>query len=111
MFLRTQIATDWDDPTSESALAKVIRRLIPEANPSYRDKMHLVDSWYIEFTDDGLPYREIGVDADGVPVLAGPSSNDYGFWLDTNMTRSDFEGTEIDRPEFEALWAQAVARS
>jgi len=111
MFLLTQIATDWDDPTREGALVKVLRRLLPEANPSYREKMHLVDSWYIEFTDDGLPSREIGVDANGTPVLAGPSSTDYGFWLDTDMTRSDFEGVEIDEQEFEALWAQADVHS
>jgi len=111
MFLRTKIATDWGDPTSEGVIAKVLRRLVPEANPSYREKMHLVDTWYIEFTDDGLPYREIGVDTNGTPVLAGPSSTDYGFWLDTNMTQSDFDGVEVDQQEFEALWAQADVAS
>ena len=107
MFLRTRIAIDWDDPAGDGGLAKMLRRLLPEANPGYREKMRLVDSWYIEFTDDGLPYREIGVDVNGIPIVAGPSSTDYGFWLDTNMIRSDFEGIEIDEPEFEALWAQA----
>ena len=92
---------------NETALVKILLRLLPEANPGYRNKMHLVDAWYIEFTDDGLPYREIGVDANGSPVLAGPSSEDYGFWLDTNMTRSDFDGVEVDQEEFEALWSQA----
>ena len=111
MFLRTKIATDWDDPISESALAKLLRRLLPEANPSYREKMHLVDAWYIELSNDGLPYREIGVDANGTPVFAGPSSTDYGFWLDTNMTLSDFEGVEVDKQEFDFFWAQAKAAS
>ncbi|MEL7187167.1 MAG: hypothetical protein AAFN50_12145 [Pseudomonadota bacterium] len=105
--MRTTIATDWDDPADEPAVSKVLRRILLEANPTYRKNMHLVDAWYIEFTEDGLPYREIGVDANGSPVLAGPSSEDYGFWLDTNMTQSDFEGVEVNQDEFEALWSKA----
>ena len=107
MYLMTEMATEWDESTREGALEQGLRRLIPEANPSYRGKMHLLAAWYIEFTDEGLPFREIGVDANGSPVLAGPSEVDYGFWLDTNMTYSDLEGVEISETEFETLWDAA----
>lgn len=63
--------------------------------------------WYIEFNDDDLPWREIGLDSDGAPVLAGPSRQDYGFWLDTNMCFNDFEGELIEQGEFEAKWQQS----
>ena len=109
MFLRTTLATGWDSLANETAFSRMLRRLLPDANPGYRGKMHLVAAWYIEFTDDGLPFREIGVDATGAPILAGPNSEDYGFWLDTNMTRSDFDGVEVERDEFEALWSRAAA--
>ncbi len=77
---------------------------IPEANPGYKKKMHLIREWYIEFDGDENPWREIGLDAEGAPVIAGPSERDYGFWLDTNMKRSDFEGDEIGLDEFEQKW-------
>ena len=107
MFLRTTLATDWIDPAKEKWVFKMLRRLLPDPNPGYGGKMHLVEAWYIEFGDDGYPWREIGVDANGSPVLAGPSSRDYGFWLDTNMTQSDFDGVEVSQEEFEALWSRA----
>lgn len=107
MYLRTKLATDWTEPTGDGMLVKVMRRFIPEANPSYRGKMHLIDSWYVEFDEQGLPSREVGVDAAGQPVVAGPTSMDYGFRLDTNMNRDDFDGDEVDKQEFEALWERS----
>ncbi len=88
-------------------LAKVMQRFVPEANPGYRDKMHLIDSWYVEFDEQGLPGREVGVDAAGQPVVAGPSTTDYGFWLNTNMKLADFDGDKLDKQEFEALWERS----
>ena len=107
MYLRTRIATDLTDTDGEGVLGRVMRQFIADANASYRGKLHLVDWWYIEFTEDGLPHREIGVDVSGVPIVAGPSSADYGFWSDTNMTRPDLDGDEVDQQEFESLWIQS----
>ncbi len=47
-----------------------MRRFIPEVNPSYRDKMHLISAWYVEFNERGLPNREVGVGA--VEILPIP---------------------------------------
>ena len=105
-YLRTKLATDWAEPgggTAKSLLAS----LAPEANPNYKDKWHLIREWHIEFDDDDSPWREIGLDSAGVPVLAGPSHEDYGFWLDTNMRFGDFTGEPIEREEFDKKWAQA----
>ncbi len=66
--------------------------------------MHLVREWLIEFGDDGLPWREIGLDESGAPVLAGPDARNYGFWLDTNMTIKDFDGEPVAEEEFERIW-------
>ncbi len=107
MVLRTRNATDWPVPTPDGVLAKLLRRFIPEANPSYRNKMHLIDAWYIEFDEQGLAAREVGVDSSGRPVVAGPTSVDYGYWLDANVTDVDIDGDEIEEREFEALWARA----
>ena len=104
LYLKTKIATDWDTPKPDGVFVKLLRRIIPEANPNYRNKMHLIDTWFIEFDEQGLPSREVGVDTDGQPVVAGPTSVDYGYWLDANVTDADLSGVEIEQDEFEALW-------
>jgi hypothetical protein len=99
------VATDW--PTESDTLARILRVLlffIPRANPDYESVLPQVREWLIEFDEAGQPWREIGLDAVGTPVLSGPDSRNYGFWLDTNMRLPDFEGQEISADLFEELW-------
>ena len=78
-FLRTTQGTDFKAPSNW------LQRLlsVDTANPGYRDKYHLIRSWLIEFDDNGDPWREIGLDGLEGFVVAGPSDEHYGFWLDT----------------------------
>ncbi|WIV98778.1 hypothetical protein [Kinneretia aquatilis] len=94
------------DP-GEASHGKAPRNLVDNANPSYRGRLAFVRSWLIEFDDDGGPWREIGLDESGSVVLAGPSSVDYGYWLDTPMRYSDFKGNPISREFFEELWLRS----
>jgi hypothetical protein len=59
----------------------------------------------MEFDDDGMPGREIGLDENGSVVLAGPSKMDYGFWMDTNMRYPEFTGIPVASECFEKIWA------
>lgn len=77
-------------------------RLLPDANPDYR--LDQVRAWLIEFDEEGLPGREIGLDGKGAAVLAGPDERNYGFWLDTNMKWDDFEGEPVTAEAFESAW-------
>jgi hypothetical protein len=106
-YLRTKLATDWEKE-APGTLMKLIRIFFRDPNPDYR--LHLVHSWLVEFDDDGNPRREVGVGQNGEPVLAGPDERNYGFWLDTNMTRRDFTGDEITREEFEEQWNRWYSR-
>jgi hypothetical protein len=115
VFIRTRLETGFGPNMKpyKKAFWERILFFIPEANPNYRSVMHLVDSWLIEFPDeDGLnsqPWREIGLNAEGVPVLAGPTDRDYGFWLDMiwEPTLGDFtDAEEVTEQTFEELWAQ-----
>lgn len=103
-FIKTALATNW--PAKESSgkplIEGLLTRVIPEANPDH--PFHLVRVWLIEFDDDGVPSREIGLDASGEPVLAGPDDRNYGFWLDTNMRFYDFVGDDVSAEVFERLW-------
>src|SRR3974390_2210684 len=108
-YLRTKLATDWPEDLGRSISERIIRGIrwfIPEANPDYKAKMYLVKEWLNEFDDEGNPWREIGVDREGKPVLAGPDAKNYGFWLDTHMHFNDFNDREIVSEDiFEKIWA------
>ncbi len=59
-YLRTTTGTDFEE--KEPFGVKVLRTVlffIPEANPGYRNKMHLVKEWLIEFDEKEMPYREM----------------------------------------------------
>ena len=106
-YFKTKIATDWTEnkPTILERFIRCILFFIPEANPNYKNKMHLVSTWLIEFVDQ-KPWREIGLDDEKNPVVAGPTSRDYGFWCDTNMEYNDFKGESIAREDFEGYWKE-----
>jgi hypothetical protein len=100
LYLRTELATDFSEPTSWWQRLTAV----DTANPSYRGQYHRIRCWLIEFDDDGNPWREIGLDAQGAVVVAGPSRSDSGFWLDTNMRYADFAGEPVAQEYFERMW-------
>ena len=83
---------------------------IPRANPDYEPKLHVVREWLVEFDQDDRPDREVGLDATGSPVIAGPNPRNCGFWLDTNMLFKDFAGEPITKEQFEARWSEFHAK-
>lgn len=96
-----------DANSDELGRADKLRGLVDSANPSYRGKYPFIRCWLIEFDDDGAPWREIGLDQNEAIVVAGPSTHDYGFWLDTNMQYADFKGEPVAGEYFEKLWAES----
>ncbi len=107
-FLRTMLATD-ERPTSlwRDRVARWIGMpllALGTCNPNYDEKLHLVRAWLVEFDDDDHPWREIALDEHGDILFAGPSAQDYGYWLDTNMRYGDFTGEPVEQAEFERLW-------
>lgn len=107
-YIKTKYSTNW--PKKRSLKEKLINRLlffIPKANPDNDKKMYLVKSWLIEFLDtegELLPWREIALDENERPVFTAPNDRNYGFWNDTNMKFENFEGTSIEKSEFEKYW-------
>ncbi len=94
------MATGWE---KRSKLSVFMGRML-EANSNYIGKMSQVSYWLIEIDDDDIPWRELGVNESHMPVLAGPTESDYGFWHDTNMRYQDFECEVISSAEFESKW-------
>lgn len=110
-YLRTRLGTRW--PEKEPLGVKVMKALlffIPRGNPDYEAKLHLVHEWLVECGEAGDPWREIGLGADGHPVISGPDDRNYGFWCDTNMKWNDFQDREpISRDVFEDHWRRAAS--
>jgi hypothetical protein len=99
-YLSTKLGTGFDGERHPTVAERALNRLNP--NPDY--DLSLVHEWFLEFDDDDAPFRELGLDSSGAPVLAGPNDGNYGFWLDTNMRYSDFDGTAISAHQFELKW-------
>ena len=99
VYLKSKKATDWKNP---SVLTRLMQRM--SANPDYEKAFPEVAEWLIEFGENQLPDREIGLNSTGIPVLAGPNERNYGFWLDTNMKLSNFENEVIEKAYFEKKW-------
>lgn len=72
-YLKTKLATNWENQSTSGVLARTIDRLFArfKSNPNYE---------------------------------AGPTEQDYGFWLDSNMKRDDFKGEIISESIFENAW-------
>jgi len=109
VYLSTKRATSFGE--RRGVLRQIVRWLTSglNANPDYVNELPLVRRWIVEFGDDGLPWRELGLDDSGSVIVAGPDSRNYGFWNDTNMTVRDFVGDEIAKEFFESEWHRFYA--
>jgi len=108
-YLRTRLATSF--PAKRSFGEKLLRAVlffIPRAIPDYEPKLHLVREWVVECDESGEPWREVGLDASGEPVVSGPDDRNYGFWCDTNARQEDLKGESISKEEFEEQWRRAA---
>ncbi len=69
----------------------------------------LSDIWMLEFTNEGIINREIGLSEELIPLIAMPNSKCYGFLSDTQMTYDDFRNEKFKQKEisskiFEMYW-------
>ena len=105
IYLRSNKATDWEQPSFFGKLLRPILKSLT-ANPDYEMAFPDIAEWLIEFDEDEMPNREIALDKEGVPIVAGPNERNYGFWLDTNLKLNDFENKVIERNYFESKWKE-----
>ena len=69
----------------------LLEKIIPISNPIQSKLIDKVEYWMIEFEIlSGNPIREIGLDINKNVIVKFPFKNDYGYWLDNNLTLNDF---------------------
>ena len=93
-----------------SFFVKAMSSIFPVANPDFEDQIANVKTWLIEFEDDDIPAREIGLDETGKVIIIMPIGNNCGYWTDNILTLTDFPNrfhvTNISREEFENYWGK-----
>jgi len=91
-------------------MERVLRKLLPLANPDFDRSYALVRKWWVEVDETGTPQRELGFDAHGSVIVAGPLGNNFGFWTDSAMTFDPAEYKVIPDDEFSSAWSLFQAR-
>ncbi len=105
IYLRSRKATDWEEPKLLGKLLSPMTNRLTSI-PDYEKVFPQLSEWLIEFGEDEMPGREIGLNSEGTPILAGPNERNYGSWLDTNMKINDFENEIIEKDYFENKWKE-----
>ena len=89
-------------------LEKLTSTVIPKANPDFDNKISKIETWLIEFDEDDIPIREIGINSQDEPIMIMPWRNNYGFWVDNDFNyidiKENFNFQNIDETEFKNYW-------
>lgn len=83
--------------------------LVPKANPDFEGKIDSVAYWLLEFeSSHSTPEREIGLNSNEEVILKMPYKDNFGYWVDNNLTlegfQRTFENVEITKEYFEEKW-------
>lgn len=93
----------------ERIVTKLLKAIIPLANPTLDGKLENVKIWYIEYNDvEQYTNREIGIDNNGLLVFKAPCGDNLGYWCDTDLTLDDYSNFNIHfvpKEEFETKWS------
>ena len=102
------LVIDTGPPRGETSMPwwfRILRRLLPPANPDLEPYFSRTQIWWLEIDDGGMPLREIGFDEDGEAIVLGPVEGNYGFLIDAS---DDWSDSKEDSPEaardFDAVW-------
>jgi len=108
----TTLATDLDSKdAAHPILSRVMRALIPAANPDFESRFADVRLWWVEIDDHGVPQREIGFDVAGRAIVLAPDERNTGFWTDSPMVFSSQEMEAVDQASFDSAWERRTQAS
>lgn len=102
----TKIHTEPWEEEPDSWWIRILRRVIPAANPDLEEQFYpLTRTWWIELDDDRIAQREIGFNESGDAVVLGPVGNNHGFAVDDDQPWSEkYEHCEETASQFQKVW-------
>ena len=105
--IETTLATEPREPPPRIVRAAIwlLRLVIPLANPDFEDRYPNVTKWWIEIDVAGVPRRELGFDAAGKAIVAGPFARNFGFWTDSPNVFEANEYPAVPPGFFESEWS------
>jgi hypothetical protein len=93
---------------SQKIIGKILKTILPVSNPDFEDKIDNVKHWLVEYDEENVPIREIGLDENDKVILKMPYKKNYGFWTDNELLYNDFinkfSAVKIDGVMFKAKW-------
>ncbi|MDY6024916.1 hypothetical protein [Bergeyella zoohelcum] len=94
----------------KSFIENIVFYLGLSSNPDYECYIDEVESWMVEFDEENIPIREIGIDDEGKAILKMPYKKNYGYWTDNSLEYEDFTSSfmavKIRQEEFEEKWEE-----
>jgi hypothetical protein len=109
--IATHLATLTGPATGHSGgvVGRLLRKVVPAANPDFDDLYRNVRLWWVEVDDNGAPQREVGFGSGNQVLMVGPLEENMGFWTDSPMVFNGPEYEQVESAAFEAYWARFVA--
>ena len=88
--------------------AKILKRILPAANPDFEDQLYpLTRTWWIELDDNRIAQREIGFDETGNAIVLGPVGQNYGFAVDSpGSWPATYEHCDEAARKFDEVWSK-----
>lgn len=104
--VETTLGTNFEKPNrgSLAIVERVLRKILPMANPDFEGRFPEVRKWWIEIDNSGVPQRELGFAADGEAIVACPIGENFGFWTDSAMTFNSDEHKSVSETAFHSAW-------
>ncbi len=100
------ICGPWGAP---GILGRILRKLLPQANPTFEHAYQSVTSWWLEIDNAGQVQREIGFDAGERPIAIAPFRQNYGIFTDLEGHPEPL-GPELVASLFESVWQEVASR-
>lgn len=94
----------------KSFVENIVFYLGLSSNPDYEYFIDRVEYWMVEFDEENIPIREIGIDDEGKVILKMPYKKNYGYWTDNSLEYKDFVAffmaVGVTQKEFEQKWKE-----
>lgn len=102
-----------ENSKTRGIIEKIIAYIGLSSNPDYEKDINSVAHWLVEFDEDNIPIREIGLDNSARVILKMPYKKNYGYWTDNSLGYEDFiddfGAVKIEKNEFEEKWKGYIA--